>query len=915
MKRSLILLLVLTISLFFIACPGPVTYKLTVTFSNATVEADGVALTSGTAKEYADGTEVELEVTPATGYVFAGWSGDLSGTTNPVKVTMNADKTISVTINPEGGDTTPPTVLSVTPANSATDISLNANVVVTFSEEMDQTATASAFTLNDGTDDVDGAISWNTAGDTLTFNPTNDLTASTPYTVTVATTAADLAGNTLATEFTSTFTTGTTSDTTPPTVLGVVPNDAATDVALSATVVVTFSEEMDQTATASAFTLNDGTTDVVGAISWNVDGDVLTFTPDADLTASTTYTVTVATTAADLAGNTLATEFTSTFATGTSSLPVLPLDTWTLSTILTGNDSDWFAVNVTIGENYRLTTSDSYWTHPESPTTPAPNFDNEIGAYTDNTDPNSFYSYINLGTQPADGLKDISNATQYIEFTATTTPSYFRVVEFGSSVNPVTADSSSWVYIKHIPYFTVSEGTVTGGTIDSGLADYAEGGLVTITATATTTGEAPEFSTDVAVTNEVVTNTTGDTWTYKFDMPASDVEVSVAFAPPVLTSFVVVAPEYVYNDGTTFTVTVTAKDQFGNNIIPVSTESITITDDATATLGGTTTVTFSGSSANVAFTDLEFTGASDELGVTLTVTDDTTGLITGSTTLDIVTPTPDIDVLYDGSSVASGDSVALSGLDVTGVGTVYTFTITNLGNAYLTLTGTPPVQLQGGADARLAITAQPLSTNIFPNPAVPPTFKLTFTGDGTTNVATGTIEIPNDDPDENPYLIDITVTPETALFYDNFEDSDITDWTVTEDGDAGYTWNVGQIGTNLLGSSSKYIFINSDAAGSGHHVAGTIESQSIDISGGASTLTFKQYYRSYTGQSGKVEVWNGTSWDTLATYTTAQGGWTTPNAPLFDISSYTNADFKVRFVFDDGNTWGYYWAVDEVIVY
>ncbi|MDO6388675.1 malectin domain-containing carbohydrate-binding protein [Pontibacter sp. BT731] len=46
---------------------------------------------------YTAGTEVTLTATPASGYTFAGWSGDASGTTNPLTLTMNSNKNITAT--------------------------------------------------------------------------------------------------------------------------------------------------------------------------------------------------------------------------------------------------------------------------------------------------------------------------------------------------------------------------------------------------------------------------------------------------------------------------------------------------------------------------------------------------------------------------------------------------------------------------------------------------------------------------------------------------------------------------------------------------------------------------------------------------------------------------------------------------
>ncbi len=47
--------------------------------------------------QYCSGTQVTLTANPYPGWTFTGWSGDASGSTNPVTITMNGNKTVTAT--------------------------------------------------------------------------------------------------------------------------------------------------------------------------------------------------------------------------------------------------------------------------------------------------------------------------------------------------------------------------------------------------------------------------------------------------------------------------------------------------------------------------------------------------------------------------------------------------------------------------------------------------------------------------------------------------------------------------------------------------------------------------------------------------------------------------------------------------
>ena len=67
--------------------------------SNLTVNVTGQGMVSKNPDQttYSDGSNVTLTATPASGYTFSGWSGSITGTTNPVTITMNGDKTVTAT--------------------------------------------------------------------------------------------------------------------------------------------------------------------------------------------------------------------------------------------------------------------------------------------------------------------------------------------------------------------------------------------------------------------------------------------------------------------------------------------------------------------------------------------------------------------------------------------------------------------------------------------------------------------------------------------------------------------------------------------------------------------------------------------------------------------------------------------------
>ena len=116
-------------------------------------------------------------------------------------------------------DTTPPTVLSTIPANSALGVSINRSITATFSKEMNPTTlTTVTFTVvGPSTTSLAGTVS--SSGTRATFRPLANLTPNTLYHATITMGTKDLAGNALVNNFVWSFTTSASASLGPDPVL------------------------------------------------------------------------------------------------------------------------------------------------------------------------------------------------------------------------------------------------------------------------------------------------------------------------------------------------------------------------------------------------------------------------------------------------------------------------------------------------------------------------------------------------------------------------------------------------------------------------------------------------------------------------------------------------------------------------
>ncbi len=166
-------------------------------------------------------------------------------------------------------------------------------------------------------------------------------------------------------------------------------------------------------------------------------------------------------------------------------------------------------------------------------------------------------------------------------------------------------------------------------------------------------------------------------------------------------------------------------------------------------------------------------------------------------------------------------------------------------------------------------------------------------------------------------LIFATCSSAQNYLQENFDSSISVGWIITDAGQTtGDSWASGMIGTNSLNGTNA-AFVDSDANGSGNHMIETLTSPSFDASTAVSLfLDFEQYYRFSFSDSAIVEVYDGNTWINLLAQTgNSVGAFSSPDYQHIDITAYKNANMRIRFRYNDNNSWARYWLIDNVRIY
>lgn len=195
-------------------------------------------------------------------------------------------------------DTTGPSLLSMSPENTATDVSITSNIVMEFSEAIDLQSRPPV-----RHNDVTVPGTYQVSGSTLTFIPDEPLLGSTSYVIQVYRNVPDLAGNTTYIG-TRSFTTETSADTQNPSVTMSTPIADSIDVSPSTDIFLSFDEPI------ASGTINSSN------IAVYQDGDLLSpyyyrsddgqeINIDASLEENSIITIVLTDRVTDIAGNPL----------------------------------------------------------------------------------------------------------------------------------------------------------------------------------------------------------------------------------------------------------------------------------------------------------------------------------------------------------------------------------------------------------------------------------------------------------------------------------------------------------------------------------------------------------------------------------------------------------------------------------
>lgn len=295
--------------------------------ANNTQATFGAGISVGGAAEGAFGPVTVNSATSATATLTIDPAAVLASRNVTVQTTLSNNTVQLLTVNAgftvQTVTTTPPSLVSASPASSAQNVPLNAMITMVFNEPL-LTSTVNRNNIYlasggfgcyyadyDGTPTIPTTLTVDASGRIVTMVPSSLLEVGETYTICMnsyilsgGASFTDPSGNAYPGSYQE-FTTGFESNNNGPAFVGANIQNGDATVPTNANVVLSFSEPIDPSTAPAAIQVTSGGTPVTGTLGYSTDYSQVTFMPTGGLAPTTSYTVNYSSGLNDSEGNPL----------------------------------------------------------------------------------------------------------------------------------------------------------------------------------------------------------------------------------------------------------------------------------------------------------------------------------------------------------------------------------------------------------------------------------------------------------------------------------------------------------------------------------------------------------------------------------------------------------------------------------
>lgn len=281
---------------------------------------------------------ISYSPTPPSGYSLT-WSGDSKQVTVSPNGPLSGNQAYQIKIGANtqdifgtllGNDSilnfstaplTAPEITGSSPAAGSFNVPLTQKILITFSNEMNRTSVENAFSI---APTISGTTSFSWTADSKSFEVSfsGDLADSTAYLAKILSSASDINNTALGFDYLLPFQTLNRPELEASLL---VPANGAEAISVQTSISMTFTKQMDLASIQNAFSMKIGTTPVPGAYS--ISDKTVTFTPSAQLSFNSLYSLSISSLAKDSEGNFIKAPYSWAFSTTPEQGKVWQLDT------------------------------------------------------------------------------------------------------------------------------------------------------------------------------------------------------------------------------------------------------------------------------------------------------------------------------------------------------------------------------------------------------------------------------------------------------------------------------------------------------------------------------------------------------------------------------------------------------------